>query len=86
MSRFQASIMSCQGKGNRGKITRQTTDSSGVQARVQGSNIGAHVFCYVDKYGDDVVGIVLTGGDCYPFRLKELESFRLKDLQAQGLC
>lgn len=57
MARFRATI-----KGSRGTASRLGTKKSGLEASINGWNIGVDVSLWVDAQGHDRITVIRTGG------------------------
>lgn len=57
MSHFYGSL-----ENHRGKATRTGNKQNGLTGHIRGWDIGGRIDVYVDEYGRDVVGFILTGG------------------------
>jgi len=69
-------------QGQRGPVSRLGSKKSGVQASVNGWNVGVDVSAYYDeKKQCDVIVVELTGGSNARFSRKEIGRFTIEDLR-----
>ena len=61
MARFWGEV-----QGNRSPVSRTGTKDSGIRADIRGWDIGATVNIYMDKDGNDVLVLSVTGGSHNP--------------------
>lgn len=73
MARFRATIQGC-----RGMASRLGGEKSGIDASINGWNIGISVRAYVNDKGQDIIEAWTTNGSGYNKNLKS-KSLRIED-------